>query len=296
SWNGQTPRLIEAEVAAGILVEGQNSLSVENVGDTAAAYSMVFLNKFALSYPRELRGDDGQLTGTFAVSGTADVSGLGGGRVLAVADLDGTTRGRTAWLKGLESTVTGFRFRAEAGFRYRVVAPSAVRTPVVRKALASRLKSTRNHADWLLVAPAGFLSAAEPLVELRRSQGLRVETVSIEQVYQEFGFGEEGPKALKDFLEYAHQNWRRPSFKYVLLLGDASYDRKDYLRRGVKDRIPPNIVRTSYLWTASDPGYASVNGDDLLPDVAIGRLPAGTLDEAHILVDKIVSFETAGRS
>src|SRR5262249_6673024 len=132
--------------------------------------------------------------------------------------------------------------------------------------------------------------------ELRRSQGLRVETVSIEQVYQEFGFGEEGPKALKDFLEYAYQNWRRPSFKYVLLLGDASYDPKDYLRTGVKDRIPPNIVRTSYLWTASDPGYASVNGDDLLPDVAIGRLPAGTLDEAHILVDKIVSFETAGRS
>jgi len=83
---------------------------------------------------------------------------------------------------------------------------------------------------------------------------------------------------------------------HLSLLGDGSYDPKDYLKTGMKDRIPPYMVKTSYLWTASDPFYGAVNGEDLLPDVAVGRLSAGSLDEARILVEKIVAFETSGRT
>ncbi len=34
------------------------------------------------------------------------------------------------------------------------------------------------------------------------------------------------------------------------------------------------MVKTKYLWTASNPAYGLVNGEDILPDLAIGRLPA----------------------
>jgi Peptidase family C25 len=37
-----------------------------------------------------------------------------------------------------------------------------------------------------------------------------------------------------------------------------------------------------------------VNGDDPLPDVAIGRLPAASVDEASRLVQKVVSYENGG--
>src|SRR5262249_28139291 len=50
-------------------------------------------------------------------------------------------------------------------------------------------------------------------------------------------------------------------------------------------------VKTSYLWTASDPSLARVNGDDDLPDLAIGRLPAGNLAEAQALVQKVLDYE-----
>jgi Peptidase family C25 len=53
-------------------------------------------------------------------------------------------------------------------------------------------------------------------------------------------------------------------------------------------------VKTSYLWTVSDPAYASVNGDDSIPDIAIGRLPASSFDEAQRLVQKIIAYENAG--
>jgi hypothetical protein len=118
----------------------------------------------------------------------------------------------------------------------------------------------------------------------------------VEEIFQEFGYGESRPEAVKRFLEYAYESWRRPSLRYVVLLGDGSYDPKDYLKTGVKDRIPPYVVKTSYLWTASDPFYGAVNGEDLLPDVAVGRLSAGTVEEARVLVEKVVAFETGGRS
>ena len=52
--------------------------------------------------------------------------------------------------------------------------------------------------------------------------------------------------------------------------------------------MPFLLQRTSYIWTASDPALASLNGDDPLPDLAIGRLPATTLEQAHTLVAKVL--------
>jgi hypothetical protein len=79
----------------------------------------------------------------------------------------------------------------------------------------------------------------------------------------------------------------------VLLLGDGTYDFKDYLGTGVKNQIPPLVTRTSYLWTASDPTLAAVHGDDLLPDVAIGRIPASDAEELRSYIDKILAFEAS---
>ena len=120
---------------------------------------------------------------------------------------------------------------------------------------------------------------------------LYFKSVAIEDVYAEFGFGETSPEALRDFLSYAYHKWRRPSLRYVVLLGDATYDFKDYLETGIANQVPPLIVKTTYMWTASDPGYAAVNGEDLLPDIALGRLAASTVGEAEEMVAKILGYE-----
>jgi hypothetical protein len=59
--------------------------------------------------------------------------------------------------------------------------------------------------------------------------------------------------------------------------------------------LPALWTRSSYLWTVSDPLLAAVNGEDALPDLAIGRLPATTVDEARTLVDKLVAWEDSGQ-
>jgi hypothetical protein len=123
---------------------------------------------------------------------------------------------------------------------------------------------------------------------------LRSRTVSIEEVYSEFGYAEATPQAVRDFLSFAYHHWRKPAPQYVVLLGDGTYDFKDYLGTGVANRVPPYLVKTSYLWTASDPAYAAVNGEDILPDLAIGRLPAATVEEARAMVEKLLAYEASG--
>lgn len=79
-----------------------------------------------------------------------------------------------------------------------------------------------------------------------------------------------------------------------MLLGDASYDFKDYLGTGVRNLLSPLAVKTSYLWTASDVAYAAIHGEDLLPDLAIGRLPAASVEELSRMVAKILAHENRG--
>jgi hypothetical protein len=81
----------------------------------------------------------------------------------------------------------------------------------------------------------------------------------------------------------------------VLLLGDASLDPRGFDARSLPAPLPALWSRTSYIWTASDPALAAVNGEDSLPDLAIGRLPANTLDQARSLVVKLLDWEDASR-
>ncbi len=286
TWNGQTPQAIPASIDPGILHQGDNLLELENLGDAGASYSLVFLDRFELVSPRSLSAPDGLFEASFSLSGSAEVSGLGASSLL----LDTTSPAEPRWLFGASPTQTGIAFHSEAGRQYLALSPKNLLHAEVRFPIPSSLRSPRNQADYLLLAPQAFLAAAQPLLDLRAQQGLSVQPVALEQVYQDFGHGEATPQAIRDFIAYAYHFWQSPSPRYVLLLGDASYDYKDFLHSGTVNRVPPLLVKTSFLWTASDPAYAAVNGDDLLPDLALGRLPAASVEEAQTLV----AFESSG--
>jgi alpha-tubulin suppressor-like RCC1 family protein len=292
SWDGKRANSIDVELLPGMLREGENILELENVGDTGVPYSMIMLDRFEVVYPRAARAVDGTLEGQWTHSGTAELTGLGAHTVLL--DVTETT---PRWLTGGELGADGVvRFRTEAGRSYLAVTPDALVRPAVKRVKPSTLSSTSSQAEYLIIAPRAFLAEAQPLLELRMSQGLTTKAVSTEEIYSAFGFGEATPQAIQEFLRYAYLQWQAPSLRYVVLLGDATYDFKDYLGTGVKNRVPPMMVKTTYLWTASDPSYAAVNGDDVLPDIAIGRLPAATVEEARAMVDKIVAYETGDAS
>ncbi|MGH9423372.1 MAG: C25 family cysteine peptidase, partial [Thermoanaerobaculia bacterium] len=84
--------------------------------------------------------------------------------------------------------------------------------------------------------------------------------------------------------------WTRPP-KYVLLLGDASIDPRDYLGLGSVDYVPTWLIPTIYIKTPSDDWFTDFNNDGI-GDLPVGRIPVKTAAEAALVIGKIASRTT----
>ncbi|MCH7891434.1 MAG: hypothetical protein IH921_08025, partial [Gemmatimonadetes bacterium] len=289
SFDGKLPHVFATSFPASLLLEGQNSLTLTNLGD-AGAYSFVFLDRFDLVHPQTPELRSGLFEGLFSEEGKALVSGQ------ASFGVDVTDPGAPRWLASLKERRGSVRFKTDAGHRYVLASTEGLLSPRISKPVRARLRSGTNQADYVVIAPEAFLVAAQPLLERRKDQGLTTKAVSFEQITSQFGHGRPSAQAIRDFLAHAFHNWQAPSVKYVLLLGDASSDPRNFTGRDKGAPLPALWVKTSYLWTSSDPTLAAVNGEDSLPDLAIGRLPATTLEEAHSLVQKVLAWEDTAQS
>jgi len=279
-------------VPTSLLRDGPNELAVANVGDTGVS-SMVFLDRFSLEYPQTPRLRQGSLDRTWPQAGAVEIANVVGPAV--VLDVTDAGSGQVAWLEGVTTAGGVLRFQAQALRRYCVASGEGLIAPRVVLPTASTLRDPANQADYLLVAPRAFMAAATPLLERRRSQGLRARAVSFEEIASVFGGGQPSAEAIREFLRFAFHSWSRPSPRYVLLLGDSTYDPRNFTGTALASPLPALWVGTSYLVTASDPALAAVNGEDALPDLAIGRLPARTPQEAERMVAKLLAWEDSGQ-
>ena len=134
-----------------------------------------------------------------------------------------------------------------------------------------------------------------------RSQvsGFKVLAASTDQVYNEFSSGRVDPGAIRDMARLLYE--RNPAFRYLLLFGDGSYDYKGLVR----DLPAENFVPVYETDESLDPidGFPSDDFYGLLGpeegenlkgglDIYVGRLPAKSAEEAMILVNKIIHYET----
>ena len=154
-------------------------------------------------------------------------------------------------------------------------------------------------ADLIIIYPEEFKEAADRLASHRRNHSnYVVETVEINKLYNEFSSGRLDPTSIRDFSRMLSQ--RDTDFKYLLLIGDATYD----YRRIIQDIEDHNFVPAYETDESLDPinGFPSDDyyvllsdgeGDDLRGaiDVAVGRLPVTTPEMANAVVDKIISYD-----
>jgi predicted outer membrane repeat protein len=158
----------------------------------------------------------------------------------------------------------------------------------------SNLRALNHAAAFVIITRRDFFPAFESLAQLRASQGIKSELVDPEDIYDEFSFGNKSPQAVKDFLQYAKANWKTGP-KFVLLGADSSYDPRNYLGFGDWDIAPSKLIDTSLMETDSDDWFVDFNNDGL-PELAVGRLPARSVEEASALVQKIVNYQASSPS
>ena len=184
-------------------------------------------------------------------------------------------------------------------------------------------KSPARQADYLIVAHPRLASALAPLVALRRSQGLTVAEVDVRDIYDEWSAGVTDPRAIRDFVDYAFHHWQAPAPRFLLLVGDASWDgknehpagaspdwafrlsdRAEFIQNGSTPYATDALAASRNLiptWgygsaeghAAGDNAFVAIDGDDELPDLAIGRFPVVEPQEVAAIVAKIVAYEQA---
>ncbi|MCX6348047.1 MAG: C25 family cysteine peptidase [Candidatus Aureabacteria bacterium] len=136
-----------------------------------------------------------------------------------------------------------------------------------------------------------FSAAVQPLLDFRVARGLAVEPFLIQDVYDTFSFGNLDPAAIRRFLKYAYNRWSPPAPYYALLVGTGHYDYLNYLNTGRPNYLPPHLFSSAYMETASDNWFACVAGDDIVPDLAIGRLCVRSAAETAAFVQKTIDYE-----
>lgn len=151
---------------------------------------------------------------------------------------------------------------------------------------ASRIPSLRR-VEYLVVTHPLFRPQADRLAALKAAEGLRALVVETDSVYDRASGGVVEPLAIQLLVREA---WRRSGrLRYVVLVGDDTFDPRDYIGTGARAYVPTLFSRDA-TWglVPSETPFADVDGDGR-PDVAIGRLPVQTPAEAAAIVDKVAS-------
>jgi hypothetical protein len=152
----------------------------------------------------------------------------------------------------------------------------------------SNLHSPQPGADEVMLAALQFVDQVRPLAALRNTDEKSAAVVNVDDVYDEFNFGERSPFAIRHFLRTATAAWKTPPH-YLLLAGNASVDPRNYLGFGFLDFVPTKIVITSALKTASDDWFSDFENTGFAK-IATGRLPARTPADMQTMVSKIVGY------
>jgi len=153
----------------------------------------------------------------------------------------------------------------------------------------SRWHSPQPGSEIAIVTAEAFAGALKPLLLAHEGAGKSSAVISIDDLYDEFNFGEHSPAAIRQFLQTAVKAWHTAP-RYLLLNGRASFDPRNYLGFGQLDFVPTKIVPTSSLMTASDDWFSDF-ADGGMPTIATGRLPVSTPAEASLVADKIATYE-----
>jgi hypothetical protein len=288
-FSRQERRAFEIQVPYDLLLEGDNIVTLTAQG---GATDVSLVDKIRLAYWRTYTADEDVLQ--FKASGREWLS-IGGFSSSEIQVVDITDPMRMIRVRGKVMTqdsdyaitvkVPGAGERTLLAFTEdKIKAPAGIEAN-----LASSWHDVSQGADFVIIGHSDLLESVEFLKQLREQQGLSVVLVDVEDLYDEFNFGSKNTWALKDFLLRAYQFWN-PQPRFVLLVGDASYDPRNYLGFGEFDLVPTKFVDTEYLTTASDDWFVDFN-DDGLPEMAVGRLPAESAEEAATVVSKIIAYE-----
>jgi len=149
----------------------------------------------------------------------------------------------------------------------------------------------------LVVTDAQFVPAFEDLRYLYLIRGLKMKIVSTDSIYR----AQPAATHKESVRNFIIQEYRNHGIEYVLLGGDVEWVpycgfycavQSDQIYQD--DNIPADLYYSALDGTWNDDGddkWGEIGEDDLLPDVAVARLPFSTADELQRMLHKVVQYQ-----
>jgi hypothetical protein len=142
--------------------------------------------------------------------------------------------------------------------------------------------------NYLVIAPETLQPMLLPLIQLRNDKGLSTMMVSPQQIYDTYNSGSPSPDSLKEFVQNVNEI-DSGQLKFLLLVGDYSYEIVNY--QEFINYVPSFFVNSGQIGqTISDFPFTYLNGNSK-PELAVGRIPAGTPQQVAAWVDKVIEYE-----
>ena len=244
------------------------------------------------------RGAANSVNATFEISNTTPDT-----HVWQVTNPEATTEVTGSYSNGKYAVV------APAGYDEKLVAVDVkgeFPSPVYVGAVENQNLHAVEQADMVIVIHShrAFINEAERLAQAHREMdGLSVEVVTAEQVYNEFSSGTPDATAYRRFMKmlYDRAESAETAPKYLLLFGDGVSDNRliTYPRTKQDNMLltyqSENSVSSLYSYVLEDYfGYLDDNeGGNFIRDkvdVGVGRLPVQTASQAKEVVDKLIAY------
>ncbi|MBL0066343.1 MAG: type IX secretion system sortase PorU [Bacteroidetes bacterium] len=194
-------------------------------------------------------------------------------------------------------------FTTETGTLHEFIAfsESAAYTPFPGRQIDNQNLHASPKASLLIVTNPSFINQANDLADLHRTHdNMTTMVATTEQIFNEFSSGAQDVSAIRDFVKMFYDRAYAPGDlpRYLLILGDASYDNKSRVSSNT------NFV-TSYQSSGSLNQTQTYMSDDFfgllddsegewnngeIVDLSVGRLPVKSVQEAEAMVRKIIHY------
>ncbi|MEM9302937.1 MAG: C25 family cysteine peptidase [Pseudomonadota bacterium] len=282
-----------------VLGPGPQEATIEVLDDSGAPYSLVNLERVALTFERPPVASDGRWvrsTGAGSKDDPADDAAAEKATNVLVSGF--ATPSVIAWTRDgkrrvvPEAAATGSGdFAITLSLKRRDAAFAADEAALLRPRIEAGLRrpATPVAVDYLIIAAAPFAAAAEAIVPLQEVRGLRAEVVDLDGIFAAYSDHVPDADAIRRYIAESFGD----RFGYVLLVGDDSHDYHDYLGSGSVSFLPTSYSAVSELirFAPTDALLGDVDGDQV-PDLAVGRLPVRTVAELEGWIAKRAAVES----
>lgn len=170
----------------------------------------------------------------------------------------------------------------KGGDKYYLTKATRTGKPIFKeKKQFVNLRNSSLGADYILLTTKILSSSSEQYKSfINQTYNLRTQVVYVEDIFDEFSYGQIEAEAIKRFLMVAYNNWQPPKPSFLTFIGDANYDYKDVVTPAPNPRKKNLVI--SYGNPVSDVWYVMWDSVNVyFPQMFVGRIPA--VNDAQVL-------------